>query len=99
MRPWTKMKGDTAPMMEYPFSVIIDSDENCFSKNNPKFESFDRYGEEEGLNCETVPSGVDLNAADFFDELIYGYEGILAMFGHSYDYISRRWEGVFPSPI
>jgi hypothetical protein len=88
---WTKMKGDTAPTMEYPFSVIINSDDNYLNGENPEFESLDRHGVEEGLNWATVPEGVDVdvNVDDFFVQLMNGYDGVFAMFGHSYDYVSK----------
>ena len=95
MRPgdvWAKMKGDTAaPTMEYPFSVIINSDDNYRNGENPEFESFDGH-EEEDLNWATVPGDVDVTSDDFFDELVIDLEGAFVMFGHSYDYASRRWD-------
>ena len=88
---WTKMKSDTAPTTEYPFSVIIESDDNLFLGENPEFNTFDK-NEVEDLDWTTVPGGVDVNAPDFFDELTDSFEDTIVMFGHCYNYLRRRWD-------
>ena len=93
---WAKMDGPTAPGLGlglgYPFSVIIDSHSNHLSGHNPEFETYDEHGEKFDSATLTFPDGVDVDADDFFDELIIGYEDVFVMFGHRYDAASGAWD-------
>ena len=89
---WTEIIGPMAPnsVDGYPFSVLIDSYENHLSGHNPEFETYDKNGEK--MNFSTFPNGVDVDADNFFDELIIGWENVLVMFGHHYDAANKVWD-------
>jgi hypothetical protein len=91
---WAQMIGPTAPGLGlgYPFSVIIDSHSNHLSGHNPEFETYDKHGEKFNSAALTFPDGVDVDADDFFDELIIGFEDVFVMFGHHYDAASGAWD-------
>eukprot|EP01036_Dinobryon_divergens_P032510 gene32510-42119_t len=80
---------------KYPFSVIIESDDNFFLDENPEFNTFDTNEGEDLDWWTTVPSGVDVNASDFLDQLTDSLEdsSFFSMLGrHCFDYLQRRWE-------